>query len=82
VPQTHIHLDGLSAEARYRYEPVEPSTPEQLSERRWAMTLLDTALQRLKTESAQAGHASLFSFDFVSKLSPTAAPFLLAVTLE
>jgi RNA polymerase sigma factor (sigma-70 family) len=58
--KTHIHLDGLSAEARYRYEPVEPSTPEQLFERRWAMTLLDTALQRLKTESAQAGHASLF----------------------
>ena len=56
----HIHLDGLSCEARYRYEPVEHCTPEQLFERRWAVTLLDNALQRLKSETTAAGNATLF----------------------
>lgn len=56
----HIHLDGLSGEVRYRYEPVEHCTPERLFERRWAMTLLDNALRRLKSEMAAAGNAVLF----------------------
>jgi RNA polymerase sigma factor (sigma-70 family) len=56
----HISLDGLLARDRYQYEPVEPWTPEQLFERRWAMALLDSALQRLRTETSVAGHERLF----------------------
>jgi hypothetical protein len=32
---------GDSAEHRYRLEPVEKATPESLSERGWALALLD-----------------------------------------
>jgi hypothetical protein len=39
---------------------VDPSNPEQLFERRWALTLLDTVLQRLQTEAAESGRADLF----------------------
>ena len=35
------------AEARYRFEPVEPATPETLYERRWALTIIDRVLAQL-----------------------------------
>ena len=53
-------LDALEAEARYRLEPVERLDAEKLYERRWAMTLLEQALNRLRDESAVAGKAKLF----------------------
>ncbi len=53
-------LNAGVAEHRYAQEPVDPHTPEQLYERRWALTLLDTVLQRLETEAAESGRANLF----------------------
>lgn len=53
-------LNAGVAEHRYAQEPVDPHTPEQLYERRWALTLLDTVLQRLETEAAESGRARLF----------------------
>jgi RNA polymerase sigma-70 factor (ECF subfamily) len=41
------------AERRYLLDPGHDVTPEKLYERRWAMTLLDRALERLRTESGQ-----------------------------
>jgi RNA polymerase sigma factor (sigma-70 family) len=58
--QPLLSLDAGSAERRYTQEPTDPSNPEQLYERRWAFTLLDTVLQRLGTEAAERGHANLF----------------------
>jgi len=55
-----VSLDAMSAERRYDLEPADPSNPEQLFERRWALTLLDTVLQRLETEAAESGRADLF----------------------
>lgn len=37
-------------ERRYSMEPVDERTPEALYERRWAMTLLDRALARLRND--------------------------------
>jgi RNA polymerase sigma factor (sigma-70 family) len=55
-----LSLDVVAAEHRYAQEPVDPHTPEQLFERQWALTLLDTVLQRLETEAVESGRASLF----------------------
>ncbi len=43
-------LDALAAEERYRVEPVEQLTPESIFERRWALTLVETVIQRLESE--------------------------------
>ncbi len=55
-----LSLDAVVAERRYAQEPADPGNPEQLFERRWALTLLDTVLQRLETEAAESGRADLF----------------------
>jgi RNA polymerase sigma-70 factor (ECF subfamily) len=55
-----LSLDAMGAERRYALEPSDPSDPEQLFERRWALTLLDTVLQRLEMEAAESGRANLF----------------------
>lgn len=55
-----IPLDAVTAEERYVLEPLDLSTPEALYERRWATTLLDRALARLRTECAEAGEEERF----------------------
>ncbi|MCE5277622.1 MAG: sigma-70 family RNA polymerase sigma factor [Planctomycetaceae bacterium] len=56
-----IPLDSGDAEARYRLEPVESMTPERLFDRRWALTVLDQALARLREEYTAAGKAELYA---------------------
>ncbi len=58
---THLPLQLDSAETRYGHEPADNSTPEQCFERRWALTLLDTVLQRLRKEYEDEGKAELFA---------------------
>lgn len=53
-------LDAQSAEERYRLEPVERMDAEKIYERRWAMTLLEQALTRLRSEALAAGKAEQF----------------------
>jgi RNA polymerase sigma-70 factor (ECF subfamily) len=55
-----IALDALTEEARTRIEPVENSTPDKAYDRQWALTLLDQALSRLRTEYTSAGREELF----------------------
>ena len=55
-----LSLDFESAEARYGLEPVDMMTPERVFERRWAMTVLDSALRRLRGEYEQSGKLPLF----------------------
>src|SRR5689334_2607984 len=43
-----ISLDALTAEQRYALEPAEQFTAERLFERRWALTLLENVLTRLR----------------------------------
>ena len=38
------------AEDRYRTEPADPTTPEMLYERRWALVVIDRVLARLRDE--------------------------------
>ena len=56
-----ISLDFHSGENRYsQIEPVDNLTPERLYEKRWALTLLDLVLSRLREEFRAAGKLELF----------------------
>jgi RNA polymerase sigma factor (sigma-70 family) len=56
-----VSLDDDQSEGRYRIEPVDRLTPEQLYERRWALTVLEQALGRLRQERIDAGRELEFS---------------------
>ena len=54
-----LSLDTAEAEHRFAAEP--PLAPDELYERRWAMTLLDESLARLEQEFARAGKEEEFN---------------------
>ena len=58
VPIVSLELEG--AEGRFQREPVNDETPEKVFDRRWAVTLLDRVLSRLKTEGERSGRQSQF----------------------
>jgi RNA polymerase sigma-70 factor (ECF subfamily) len=55
-----VSFDATTAEERFKLEPVDTLTPEKLYERRWALTLLEEALNRLKAEYIVARKEALF----------------------
>ena len=55
-----LSLDTELAEERYRIEPVEGATADRIYERRWALTLLDRTMTRLREEFTGAGKAEEF----------------------
>jgi RNA polymerase sigma factor (sigma-70 family) len=59
--QAPLPLQFDTAETRYGHEPADQVTPEQSFERRWALTLLDSVLNRLRAEFEQEGRAELFA---------------------
>ena len=58
--QVMLSLDAESAETRYALEPTDQTTAERIFERRWALTLLEQVLARLRKEFAAAGRAKVF----------------------
>jgi RNA polymerase sigma-70 factor (ECF subfamily) len=58
VPVSSLDLDD--AERRYREDIASEHTPETLFERRWAITLLDRAMQRLKGDYLDSERGELF----------------------
>jgi RNA polymerase sigma-70 factor (ECF subfamily) len=55
-----VPLEFDKAETRYSHEPVDPATPEQCYERRWALALLEEVLNRLAAETVAEGHGKVF----------------------
>ncbi len=55
-----LSLDAETAEDRYRLEPVSEMTAERIFDRRWALTVLDEARDKLREEYGAAGKAELF----------------------
>jgi RNA polymerase sigma factor (sigma-70 family) len=47
-------------EGRYRLEPADRLTPEEIYERRWALTTLERVLGRLREETCRAGRDEAF----------------------
>jgi RNA polymerase sigma-70 factor (ECF subfamily) len=50
-----LRIDADAAETLYAPEPADPRTPDREFERRWALTVLARALERLAGEQARAG---------------------------
>lgn len=55
-----LSLDTELAEDRFREEPAGQLTPEEIFERRWALTVLDRALDRLRGEVTARGERERF----------------------
>ena len=49
---TTLSLDTEDAERRFEREPVERLTPEQIYERRWGLTIMERAMERLASASS------------------------------
>lgn len=55
-----LTLDLTVAEPRYVREPADDATPDRVYERRWALTVIDRSLGRLRRECEQAGNGARF----------------------
>jgi len=61
----HVALEILGSDEYHGNEPAEALTPDQVYDRQWALSLLDTVLRRLQCEFQAAGKRLLFD-----RLSP------------
>ena len=66
--QRLISLEELRAGEQIEMEPADSITAEMIYERRWALTVLEQVLDRLKNEYRTAGNAALF--DSLKQLLP------------
>jgi DNA-directed RNA polymerase specialized sigma24 family protein len=57
-----VSFDGMSAEERYRLEPEDSASADQVYDRRWASDLLEGARVRLRAEFASADRADRFKY--------------------
>lgn len=55
-----VSMDVETAEQIYKTEPADTASAEVVYERRWALTLLDKTMQRLKDEYVAAGKGDEF----------------------
>jgi len=55
-----VSLDLKNAENRYRLQPADDLTAEEIFDARWALTLLGRAMTRLGEEYATEGRAAVF----------------------
>jgi|SRR5262245_36069878 len=56
-----VPLELEDAEQRYAREPADPTTPEKLYERKWALGVLERVLQRLREEQVEKGREAVFA---------------------
>ena len=66
--QRLIRWKSCTADERIELEPADPVTAEMIYERRWALTVLEQVLSRLKDEYQAADNAILF--DSLKQLLP------------
>jgi RNA polymerase sigma-70 factor (ECF subfamily) len=66
--QRLVPLEELRANEQIQMELADHLSADRLYERRWASTLMDQVLRRLKDEYRTAGHAELF--DWLKQLLP------------
>lgn len=58
--KTAVSFSIEAGESRYALEPAHELTAERIFERRWALTLLDQAITKLRDEFVASGKAELF----------------------
>ena len=70
-----VPLEFSSGEERYQREPVHDETPERIFERRWALSLLDLVIQKLRDEFVHHGRPDHFEQLKVFLLGQADAPY-------
>jgi RNA polymerase sigma factor (sigma-70 family) len=70
-----VPLEFPSGEERYQREPAHDETPERIFERRWALSMLDRVVERLRNEFVQHGRPDHFDRLKVFLLGQSEAPY-------
>lgn len=70
-----VPLEFSSGEERYQREPAHNETPEWIYERRWALSVLDRVMERLRNEFVRHGHPDHFEHLKVFLLGQSDAPY-------
>jgi RNA polymerase sigma factor (sigma-70 family) len=70
-----VPLEFSSGEERYQREPAHDETPERIFERRWALSVLDRVLERLRSEFMHHGRPEHFERLKVFLLGQSDAPY-------
>jgi RNA polymerase sigma-70 factor (ECF subfamily) len=70
-----VPLEFASGEARYQREPAHDETPERIFERRWALSVLDRVVERLRNEFVQHGRPEHFEHLKVFLLGQSDTPY-------
>ena len=72
---TLLPFEVSSGEERYQREPAHKETPERIFERRWAYSLLDRVVARLRDDCVQHGRLDHFNKLKVFLLDQAEAPY-------
>src|SRR6059036_2307547 len=70
-----LPLEFHSGEDRYQREPAHDETPERIFERRWALSVLDRVVEKLRNEFVQHGRPEHFARLKVFLLGQSDAPY-------
>jgi RNA polymerase sigma factor (sigma-70 family) len=70
-----VPLEFSSGEERYQREPAHNETPERIFERRWALSMLDRVVEKLRDEFVQHGRPDHFERLKVFLLGQSDAPY-------
>jgi RNA polymerase sigma factor (sigma-70 family) len=70
-----LPLELSSGEDRYLREPAHDETPERIFERRWALSVLDRVVERLRDEFVQHGRPEHFERLKMFLLGKSEAPY-------
>jgi RNA polymerase sigma-70 factor (ECF subfamily) len=70
-----VPLEFPSGEERYQQEPGHHETPERIFERRWAISVLDRVVERLRNEFLQQGRPEHFERLKMFLLGQSDAPY-------
>ncbi|MGA2593177.1 MAG: sigma-70 family RNA polymerase sigma factor [Bryobacteraceae bacterium] len=70
-----VPLEFSSGEDRYQREPAHDETPERIFERRWALSMLDRVVERLRNEFVHHGRPEHFERLKMFLLGQSDAPY-------
>jgi RNA polymerase sigma-70 factor (ECF subfamily) len=70
-----VSLEFSSGEERYQREPGHYETPDRIFERRWALSMLERVMERLRDEFVQHGRPENFERMKVFLLGQSEAPY-------
>jgi RNA polymerase sigma-70 factor (ECF subfamily) len=68
---TVVPLEFSSGEERYQREPVHDETPERIFERRWALSVIDRVVERVRIEFVHHGRPERFERRYSFSVTPT-----------